>query len=91
LRKIGIEVNLPITVKTDNAGAMFMPQNALADVWTRHIDTRNLYIRENLAKGIINIKFVKFIESDYDIFTKNKSQEIYDKRVTKYWEYNYKE
>jgi hypothetical protein len=27
LREIGIEVNLPITVKTDNVGAMFMAQN----------------------------------------------------------------
>jgi hypothetical protein len=28
LREIGIEVNLLITVKTDNAGAMFMAKNA---------------------------------------------------------------
>jgi hypothetical protein len=28
LRDIGIEVDLPIIVKTDNIGAMFMSQNA---------------------------------------------------------------
>jgi hypothetical protein len=38
-REIGIEVNLPITVKTDNVGAMFMAQNASSCVRTRHIDT----------------------------------------------------
>jgi hypothetical protein len=37
LREIGIEVNLPITVKTDNVGAMFMAQNALSGVSQRHI------------------------------------------------------
>jgi hypothetical protein len=79
LREIGIEVNLPITVKPDNVGAMFMAQNA-----TRHIDTRYYYVRENLEEGMINIEFVKSIEKDSDIFTKNVSQEIYDKHVTKF-------
>jgi ketol-acid reductoisomerase len=76
LREIGIEVNLPITVKTDNVGAMFMAQNASSGVRTRHIDTRYHYVRENLEEGIINIEFVKSIENDFEIFTKNVSQEI---------------
>jgi hypothetical protein len=84
LREIGIEVNLPITVKTDNVGAMFMAQNASSGVRTRHIDTRYHYVRENSEEGIINIKFFKSIEKDPDIFTKNISQEIYDKHVTKF-------
>jgi hypothetical protein len=50
LRETGIEVNLPITVKTDNVGAMFMAQNASSG-----IDTRYHYVRENLEEGIINI------------------------------------
>jgi hypothetical protein len=82
LREIGIEVNLPITVKTDNVGAMFMAQKS--GVRTRHIDTRYHYVRENLEEGIINIEFVKSIENDSDIFTKNVSQEICDKHVTKF-------
>jgi hypothetical protein len=32
LREIRIEVNLPITVKTDNVGAIFMAQNASSGV-----------------------------------------------------------
>jgi hypothetical protein len=84
LREIGIEVNLPITVKTDNVGGMFMAQNASSGVRTRHIDTRNPYVRENLKEGIINIKIVKSIEKNSDFFTKNVSQEIYDKDVTKF-------
>jgi hypothetical protein len=84
LRKIDIEVNLPITVKTNNVGAMFMAQNALSSVRTRHIDIRYHYVRDNLEEGIINIEFVKSIENNSDIFTKNVSQEIYDKHVTKF-------
>jgi hypothetical protein len=37
LREIGIEVNLPITVKADNVGAMFMAQNALSSVTLIHV------------------------------------------------------
>jgi hypothetical protein len=62
---------LPITVKTENVGAMFMAQNASSGVRTRHIDTRYHYVRENLEEGT-------------DIFTKNVSQKIYDKYVTKF-------
>jgi hypothetical protein len=54
LREIGIEVNLPIMMKTDNVGAMFMAQNASSGVRTRHIDTRYNYVREKLEEGIIN-------------------------------------
>jgi hypothetical protein len=79
LREIGIEFNLPITVKTDNVGAMFMAQNASSGVRTRHIDTRYHYVKENLEE-----EFVKSIENDSDIFTKNVSQESYDKHLTKF-------
>jgi hypothetical protein len=56
LRGIGIEVNLSITVKTDNIDAMFMAQKASSGVRTRHNDSRYHYVRENLEEGIINIK-----------------------------------
>jgi hypothetical protein len=59
LKEIGNEVNLPIMVKTDSVGAMFMAQNALSGLRTRHIDTLYHYVRENLENGIINIKFAK--------------------------------
>jgi hypothetical protein len=84
LREIGIEVNLLITVKTDSVGAMFMAQNVSSGVRTRHIDARYHYVRENSEEGIINIEFIKSVENDSDIFTKNVSQEIYDKHVTKF-------
>jgi hypothetical protein len=78
LREIGIKINLPIMVKTDNVGAMFMAQNASSGVRTRHIDTRYHYVRENLEEGTIIIEFVKSIENESDIFSKDVSQEIYE-------------
>jgi hypothetical protein len=46
LREIGIEDNLPITVKTDNVGAMFMAQNALSGARAHHIDACCHYVRD---------------------------------------------
>jgi hypothetical protein len=53
LHDIGIEVKLPIIVKTDNVGAMFMAQNSSSGVRTRHVDTRYHFVPENLDDGII--------------------------------------
>jgi hypothetical protein len=79
LRDIGIEFELPIIVKTDNVGAMFMAQNRSSGVRTRHVDTRYHFVRENLDDGIIKIEFIKSVENQSDIFTKNVTQEIYER------------
>jgi hypothetical protein len=83
---IGIEVELPIIVKTDNNGAMFMAQNRSSGVRTRHVDTRYHFVRENLDDGIIKIEFIKSIENQSDIFIKNVTQEIYERHVEKFLE-----
>jgi hypothetical protein len=58
LQGIGIEIHLPIIVKTNNNGAMFITQNASFGVRTRHVDTRYHYVRENLEDGFIKIEFL---------------------------------
>ena len=86
LQGIGINIELPIIVKTNNICAMFMAQNSSSGVRTRHVDTRYHYIRENVEDGIIKIEFVRSMENDSDIFTKNVTQEIYEKHVRNFLE-----
>ena len=81
LKDIGVDVQLPIVVKTDNIGALFMSQNASTGVRTRHIDTRYHFIREIIDDGLIKIEFVRSKENDSDIFTKNVNQETYERHV----------
>jgi hypothetical protein len=52
---IGIEVKLPIMVKIDNVGAMFIAQNSSSGVRTRHVDTRYHFVQENLDDRIMKI------------------------------------
>jgi hypothetical protein len=77
---------LPIIVKTDNVGAMFMAQNSSSGVRTRHVNTRYHFVQENLDDGVIKIEFIKSFENQSDIFTKNVTQEIYERHVEKFLE-----
>jgi hypothetical protein len=83
---IGIEVKLPIIVNNDNVGAMFMAQNSSSGVRTRHVNTRYHFVQESLKHGIIKIEFIKSIENQSYIFTKNVTQEIYERHVEKFLE-----
>ena len=67
LNDIGVDVKLPIVVKTDNIGAIFMPENSSIGVRTRHVDTRYHFIRENIEDGLIEIKFFRLRENDSDL------------------------
>ena len=50
------------------------------------VDTRYHFVRENLEDGIIKIEFVKSVDNESDIFTKNVTQEIYERHVKKFLE-----
>ena len=62
----------------------YLLQNALTGVRTRHVDTRYHFIRENIEDGIVKVEFVKSVDNDSDIFTKNVNHEIYEKHVKKF-------
>ena len=84
LKSMCIEVQLPIIVRCDNVGAIFMAENSSSGVRTRHIDTRYHFVREHIVDGFISIKFVKSYENDADIFTKNVSKDTYTKHVSNF-------
>jgi hypothetical protein len=81
LQDIGIVVDLPIVVKTDNIGTLFMSQSSSTGVRTQDVDTHYHFIRENLEDRIIKVEYVKSIDNDSDIFTKNVNQVICEKQV----------
>jgi hypothetical protein len=52
-----IKVNLPIIIKTDNIGAIFMAENSSTGVRTRHVDTRYHFIRGFIEDGFNEVEF----------------------------------
>jgi hypothetical protein len=84
LESIDVNVKLPIIVRCDNVGAIFMAENSSSGVCTRHVDTRYHFIQEHIEDGFIQIVFVKSCENDADLCTKNVSKGIYDEHVSKF-------
>jgi hypothetical protein len=49
-----IEVKLPIIVRCNNVGAIFMAENSNFEVCTQHVDTRYHFVREHIADRILS-------------------------------------
>jgi hypothetical protein len=45
LESIAVKIELPIVVRCDNAGAIFMAANLSSGVRTRHIDNKRIFKR----------------------------------------------
>jgi hypothetical protein len=76
LRETGIEVNLPITVKTDNVGAMFMAQNASSGVRTRHILILVIITSERIWKKELSISSLSSQLRTIPIFLRRTSASV---------------
>ena len=73
---MSLEVNLPITVRVDNVGAIFMSENVTTSNRTKHVDTRYRFVNEFVEDGFIEIIFVKTRDNVSDIFKNNTICEI---------------
>jgi len=79
LRTMNIPVEMPIKVRVDNMGAIFMSENASSGIRTRHVDTRYHFVREQVAEKIVEIIFVRTEDNKADGFTKNVKGEVFEK------------
>ena len=79
LESMGIEIELPITIRCDNVGAIYLANNHYTSQRTKHIDIRTHFVREYIEDGIIKIIFIRSEDNDADIFTKNTSEQIFIK------------
>ena len=83
LESMQIEVELPIVVRVDNVGAIFMSDNKTTTSRAKHVDIRTKYVNEYCEDGKIKIIFVKSADNDSDILTKNLGGDLFDKHSTK--------
>jgi hypothetical protein len=67
-----VDVKLPIAVRCNNFGAIFMAKNSSSGIRTCHIDTRYHFVREDVKDGLI----------DADMFTKNVGKRKQMKNVS---------
>ena len=80
---MGIPVKIPVEVRVDNIGAIFMSENTTSSNRTRHMDTRWHFVNEMQANGLIKLVFVKSEENAADIATKNVTGETLERHLDK--------
>jgi hypothetical protein len=83
LIEMGFKVELPVTVRVDNIGAIFMAENMQVSQRTKHIDTRLRFVNQYVDDGFIKIKFVGTDDNDADLFTKNLSKDVHERHGSK--------
>ena len=83
LQDMEIKVKLPIIVRVDNLGAIFMSKNINTTSRSKHVDVRTKFVNEFVEDGILKILFVKSEDNDSDILTKNLSGEGYSRHSSK--------
>ena len=80
---MGIQVKIPIVVRVDNIGAIFLGNNVSISDRTKHIDIRAKFVTQMCLDGFLKIIFVKSEENDSDIFTKNLPSDLHQKHARK--------
>ena len=80
---LDFKVKLPIIVRVDNLGAIFMSDNISVSQRTKHVDARYQFVQQFSLEGFIKVIFVKTDENDADLFTKNLDGEKYEKHSEK--------
>ena len=83
LMSMGIEVKIPIIVRVDNVGAIFMSESIAVTQNSKHVDTRYRFVNEFVEEGFLKIIFVRTFDNDADLFTKNLNGDIHKKHTDK--------
>jgi hypothetical protein len=71
LETIGSQVELPIIIRVDNVGAIFLGNNFSVGQRTKHIDIKTHFVRKYIEDDILKLIFIRSKDNDSDIFTRN--------------------
>ena len=71
LEVMGLTVQKPMIVECDNKGAVDLANNWSTNGRTKHMQTRQFFIRELKEEGIIKVNWVCGSKNESDLFTKN--------------------
>ena len=74
---LGMKLRLPVDLKIDNSGALFLAENEYATQRTKHIDIRYHFIRQHVENGDMKMNLIKSENNLADIFTKNLGHKLF--------------
>jgi hypothetical protein len=84
LESIRLRVHLPMILEVDNKYAVDLVNNFSLGGRTRHIETRQYYLREPKEKGIISVIWKAGYENSSDMYTHNLGRKEFEKHAAEY-------
>lgn len=79
LESLGLQVQLPMILEIDNKGTVDLINNWSVGGRTRHVETRQLFLRGLKEQGIFTVQWIAGAENEVDIFTKNLPNKLFEK------------
>gem|GEM_PF-6951265 len=81
LESIGLTVKKPMVLEMDNTGAVDLANNWSVGGRTRHIETRQHFLRDLKEEGIIKVTWIPGKENEADLLTKNLAGPDFNKHT----------
>ena len=81
LGTLGLRVKLPMKLTIDNKGAHDLCHNHSVGGRTRHIEVKQLFLREMKEHGLINVVWKPGVIQRSDLFTKNLPRPAFERHA----------
>eukprot|EP00965_Chrysotila_dentata_P144970 4786973-Pleurochrysis_carterae.AAC.1 len=71
----------PTELYVDNSGAVELAKERRSCRRSRHVDRRDLKVREYVAQGVVLVKKINTDDNPADVFTKALARDVHDRHV----------
>jgi hypothetical protein len=83
VEEMEIQLQLPINIKCDNVGAIYLANNHCNSQRTKHIGTFQHFVREWVEDDFLKIIFTPTLNNTADIFNKNTTEDVFNTHAPK--------
>jgi hypothetical protein len=84
VESLGLHVQLPMILEVDNKGAVDLVNNYHVGGRTRHVETRQYFMRQLKEETIIKVIWTPGELNSSDLYTKNLARADFEKRTKAY-------
>ena len=84
IESIGLKVKKPMILEVDNKGTVDLINNWSVGGRTRHVETRQLFLRELKERGVVMVQWCSGVDMTPDLFTKNLARPLFEKHSSKF-------
>ncbi|CAM8890666.1 unnamed protein product [Rhodiola kirilowii] len=79
LRELGVKQKQPPILWCDNLGATYLTANPVFHARTKHIEIDFHFVREKVAQGELEVRFISTKDQLADVFTKPATRQMLDR------------